>query len=358
MTELILSCNSIKNRTGAQAIEQMESSENNDRNDAAVAATVADAPSIFKLDVECFHKLFYYLSLKELIAVGKTCKHLQKCAGEFFQTNYKQKLVNFGEQKALKIFKEFIPKINIRFNDKDQFPFIGSNCNAAKGLQITHLTLTSEKIDHLQKIMDKIEHIQMDDVQVEFRNNFLDRLTKLNEFSIRTWEDNIANIDNIVCWLQNYPKLEHFELNLNRAIIINDIGRFFERNSNILSFATTSEFFWANREMFAILGRIDKNMFLLLTKLYNKNFYKRLYMYLTDDSDMSHISKVNGLKKLYIIELNTDNLQGFHIDLAGLEELAFEMTSLPNTEKLAKDLVNVERIHIYQGGYDHIIPFI
>lgn len=42
--------------------------------------------AIFKGDLECFHEIFDWLSLKEIDAVAATCRRLQAIAGLYFTT--------------------------------------------------------------------------------------------------------------------------------------------------------------------------------------------------------------------------------------------------------------------------------
>lgn len=41
-------------------------------------------PDIFELNIFCLHDVFEWLTLEELIAVGRTCKRFHQAAGDFF----------------------------------------------------------------------------------------------------------------------------------------------------------------------------------------------------------------------------------------------------------------------------------
>lgn len=100
----------------------------------------------------------------------------------------------------------------------------------------------------------------------------------------------------------------------------------------------------------------------LLNELYCKGLYKRLHVYSADESDIDIFSKLNGLSKLHYSRIDVVAVQGIKPTiLGGLKELAFEASlssSSADMEKLAKSLVNLERLCIYKGGYNEILPFI
>ena len=49
------------------------------------ARDVPLAPSIFKLNVDCFEKLFDYLGKEDVHAFGQTCKRMQWVAGHYYR---------------------------------------------------------------------------------------------------------------------------------------------------------------------------------------------------------------------------------------------------------------------------------
>lgn len=62
-------------------------------------------PEMFKLTIHCYHEIFDWLSLNELIAVGSTCKHLQQVAGQFFHSNYAAKNAR-GENDGIYVLSQ------------------------------------------------------------------------------------------------------------------------------------------------------------------------------------------------------------------------------------------------------------
>lgn len=51
---------------------------------AAGPSNQKSSMSIFKLDIDCCDRIFECLSLKDLHSVAKTCKAMQKIAGEYY----------------------------------------------------------------------------------------------------------------------------------------------------------------------------------------------------------------------------------------------------------------------------------
>ncbi|XP_055303101.1 uncharacterized protein LOC129568817 isoform X4 [Sitodiplosis mosellana] len=45
-------------------------------------------PRLFKLTLECFDEIFEYLSSRDMLAIGQTCKTMQQVVGEYVKANY------------------------------------------------------------------------------------------------------------------------------------------------------------------------------------------------------------------------------------------------------------------------------
>lgn len=76
-------------------------------------------PDIFKLTVDCFEEVFDYLSLKDLAAIGQTCKRMQRIAGHCFQQNFGAAIVTFDggnfylDRVRINCFKNFTQNIRV-----------------------------------------------------------------------------------------------------------------------------------------------------------------------------------------------------------------------------------------------------
>lgn len=171
-------------------------------------------------------------------------------------------------------------------------------------------------------------------------------------------------------WHQKYTTLEYLELNLpNGDRCIQRIGRFFELNPNIRSFASDTISLWNIRQAFkeslvqlddlAITGRAKPDLLSLLNELHGKGFYKRLHLYSANCTDIDLISNLNGLIKLHYDTFGIANMERLEpLILAGIKELATEYLLRADTENLAKSLVSLERLCIGKCNYNELIPFI
>lgn len=62
--------------------------EQNQEMEMALTSDVEPEPLQFPLDADCLDELFDYLSLRDLCAMGRTCKRLYRAAGKYFKQNY------------------------------------------------------------------------------------------------------------------------------------------------------------------------------------------------------------------------------------------------------------------------------
>ena len=65
-----------------------EPSNKKTRSNQAAAQNAEPLPDIFKLDVDCFQEIFDYLSILDMVSMGRTCKRMQKVAGDWFLRTY------------------------------------------------------------------------------------------------------------------------------------------------------------------------------------------------------------------------------------------------------------------------------
>lgn len=190
---------------------------------AQSSVSVALSPDIFKLNIICFHELFEWLSLNELLAIAKTCTRLQEVAGDFYRSHYVSKRVT-GEKsgicieyRPLDIISNYITKVYISGNRLKVYSFIGSNCKSLRQIRLEG-ALPEGGIECINEILKNIEIIDLDACLFyeEFFDYILRHCTKMKSLSVKRSEK-IRNKSVIIGsgneWLlQNYPKLENFEL--------------------------------------------------------------------------------------------------------------------------------------------------
>lgn len=218
---------------------------------------------IFKLDIDCFHEIFEWLSLRDLIAVGNTCKRLQRIAGDFFQLNYSGRSAR-GENDGIyisslqsNIFSEYIKKISISGNRLKAYRYIGSNCtNSIKYFRV-HGFLPVDAFDCVKDILKDVEVLEMNEcfINGEFYENYLKfcpNVKKLHVARSGYIQDKSIIIGTGNEWLlRKYPTLKHFELTDSYDLNGNELKTFFEINKNINSFSTDARTLWENRQLFS-----------------------------------------------------------------------------------------------------------
>lgn len=88
--DLFIEKNSMKMALALKETNNKKMSNQNP-DEEAVAARASNErgslPMIFKLNIHCFDEMFEYLSLKDLLSFGQTCKGLQNVAGKYFKRN-------------------------------------------------------------------------------------------------------------------------------------------------------------------------------------------------------------------------------------------------------------------------------
>lgn len=178
-------------------------------------------------------------------------------------------------------------------------------------------------------------------------------------------------------WLfQEYPLLEHFELTPSKNDKI-PLVKFFEKNPNLRSFSTNSNFFCANLNSFKktaskleslnIDGSCDRDtpgkFYNGLNKLYQQGFYKKLHLRVRNGVQSNLDSNIiqNALEVLYV---DVRHCQSFYETLPFLSALhikelgIFDSFYVPYMETLAKNLIKLEGIRLTNATFKNILAYI
>lgn len=348
-------------------------------------------PKICGLNVDCWHEIFEWLSLKDIHSVGETCTRLQLIAGDYFRTNFKAAQIYINTDCGFRIlsvddcipsfgFNQFIHHLTIRGHDMVDNRVIGmlNDCKSLKHIFFSGQELNAEQIESIKSILGQLEIIEF--VAAKFDGDLYDGLLKfcpnLNRLNIYR----SITVDND--WLlRNYPALEHFGLwdSYKTSDNVEQLATFFEQNPQLKSFGCNSNSFFVNIQTIKeskmkfedLIISIDTdeqfqvNEYELhtlcheLNQLYDQGFYKWLeiqidFLY---SSAIDPIHSVKGLKKLSTTCL-TKNLV---LDtLTNLIELYCDcrLINVPTAETLAKSLVNLKRLSIDRATPEIIQLFI
>lgn len=131
-------------------------------------------PHIFKLNIDCLHEMFELLSLHELIAMAKTCKLMQRAAGEFFRIKYIATKITYDNfyynpYREISVFAEYIPRIYLTCKTWQFAQFVGTNFKSLKHIRLEG-SLSDRLIAHLKGVSHRVR--VLDIVDCPNRNEF------------------------------------------------------------------------------------------------------------------------------------------------------------------------------------------
>lgn len=351
------------------------------------------ASPIMKLNIDCFHEIFDYLCLDDVISIGNTCQRLQRIAGSFIQQNYSAKRKTYMNNniymcwtpREISIFGLFIEKLSIFGGFSDSFLCINTTSfRSLKELRLAQIELKSVKIECIKAILPQIEVIELDQcgLKHEFYEHFLKLCPNLRRLSVSRSSYNrdggvIIGTDNE--WMrQKYVSLEHLELTDLYELKNNDLGHFFDLNHTIRSFSTDAKSLLINRESFLSCGvklqqlaiyfhpkNIDTDaepffvvnlIYQLLAALREKEFYRSLHLYIT------FIDRDNCLQQLFSLE-SLEMIGGFvtliENPLMNVQELDINKSlDVTDIEEWPEKFPKLEKIHFLEATANDILPFV
>lgn len=348
---------------------------------------------IWQLNVDCFYRLFDYLSLDELIAIGRTCKRMQRLVGRFIYENYRAKrktgqgadIYMSWPPRSVGIFAEFFEKMYIFGNFSSGYHFVGLNCTSFLcELRMTQIDLTKYEIECIKGILKGVEIVEMEHCtfKSDFYENFLRFCPKLRRLSVSRSSydrDHGIVIGSTNDWLlRTYPTLEHLELTDLYEFTNKELIAFFRRNPNVRIFSTDAKSLLVNRDSFlesdikldrlaiefhpqSINSDIEPNaivdfFYKQLIKLHQREFFQELHLYITFLDHQINVQKLFTLEPLKMLGgfINT-----VEVSLANVTELNItEGSSVIDLDSFPDKVPNLERIHFSDASSDHILPFV
>ncbi|XP_031634261.1 uncharacterized protein LOC116347697 [Contarinia nasturtii] len=380
---------------------KLSHSDNQDCNGDAIAGPSNDesTPKIFKLNIDCLEEIFEYLNVKDLHSFGKTCRRMNKVAGEYYKQNYSSADIRCEKdgiymyegyvKERISGFNKFIPCISYYGDDPNDdlgpVKYIKSHINefeSTNHIHLEELSINKTRIGYFKKLLPQLEIVRHRECSVD--GDFYDLLLKycknLKEIHVQNWDVGNRRKVKLNWLLQKYPKLERFELRPSKPCRIEELREFFVRNPNVQRFSTTARFLWKNDDIFlnsnakldilelegfnnycpSFKGKqTSENILELLNQLHKRDFYKRLYIYVNRvNKEMSTLfTSLEGLELLCIEESfqKSYNLA----QLTNLKELIMFGSKIPKyMEILANGLTKLERLYIHSASIGDIMPFI
>lgn len=355
---------------------------------------------LFKLNIDCLEELFEFLSLKDLHCLGQTCKRMQQIVGVYFRDNFSALDLRCKHdgvyldccRNGCKVhgLNGFIQKLSIRtFGVAEDFEkglkmfrYAGANCNKfLKKIQFGFVRLTGRDIDCIAEILSNVETvaIEMCRMNSKFYEKFPNICSKqLKRLYVSNFEcnRNVLRRTGNEWLLRRWPNLVHLGwTQSHNEHKINEIKTFFELNPNVRSFSTDLDCLWASRHLiFESNVKLDEltveifdwdqptgnytNEF--FNELYDRGVYKRLHLQSAFyDGQHRHLMELGSVRGLEVLRhLNLVDGMNFP-KLVFLKELRTSFASNSHhADILAKNLTNLERLHMRYASIEHLLPFI
>lgn len=379
--------------TRSAARKRVPNDHKNDEQIEVNSGSDNELPSAFlKLTDECAILLFDYLPLKDLDAMGQTCKRMNQIAGQVFQQNYPGAVVrvNFGKTN-LTAFNRFITSVSMMYAKLQDFRFIASsNFDSLKHIHFFKTKLTTAQVGSIRQILTKIEIIEFThcDFYGDIYGELLKHCVNLKSLTIQAseYDETITGIGND--WLlHKYPTIEHFKLHLAESQhSIDELKTFFKQNPQIRNLSLDSDALWENQatvlaaqlklehfeteyDDFQYELSVEPIPFLdLLNELHGNGMYQRLHMKFTsgygnrDNEIMNAVVSVHVLEKL-TINVNSMDAIDYEvfkkfINLKELELCGDDHIQLSYMNVIAKCLPNIERIAFDGATIDEVFTFV
>lgn len=377
------------------SVEKAQSSEQQQPNEAEHGTQIVKVkglsndespPDILKLDIDCFEEAFDILSLKDLIAVGQTCRRLNQVAGYIFKQNYPATKVRLHRRKIVindsfvvyfkfnRYIRELTMPLNAKLND---FWYISSNqFYSLKSIVLEDAEINPETSECIIQILGKIESLKLSCCRFDgdFYEHFLKHCVNLKHLQIIAFyeQNSIDGLGN--GWLQQkFPKLEHLELILHHRTKdpILELGTFFTKNPNVQRLTLDEDTFWLNRVIildglhldilqieFYSIDIMEGNFFYdFMILLHAKKCYQRLQISCCSYIELEVFARMASLPAFDKLEfvVYTMDLAPLSV-LTQLKEVTFNSRFIGKKEEVGalKELINLEQIHFMNVSVTHI----
>lgn len=351
-------------------------------------------PPYTKMIDDCWEYIFDYLSFKDIIVMGHTCKRLNQMAGYYIREYHPQlqfqltgREVQFPTPHSFEFhlhtdFYQYVSKLYLWENNQLDF-FRGKNkLDSLKILIFENCHLTEGQIIYMKTILKHLETIHLINCNIgenifTHLSNYCSELKYLNVSSCKFDDINIFN----TLFLSRFPKLERLQFRpmlKNSFEQIDGIKTFFKNHSKTLKcFETNLDFLWTHRysidettiqldllsihfDKWYVNTPIDK-VVEYLTTLQLRDFFKSLQLSFRRGINIDTQTVTNAISILPTLEslsLNSDSFVDIK-RLTNLKELHIEnLCSRENMEIMAKSLPKLERLTFNCCLVDSVMAFV
>lgn len=347
-------------------------------------ATEYGTPAIFSLNIDCFAKIFDYLSLVDLMNVGQTCKLMNKVAGHIFQMHYPHAnaivdedgdmhLENHREvQQYVSTFSEYIQCIVFSNTMSDNPTHIEwQQFKSIKRVNFYYSKFNAKKINWVKDILENVEIVELSECNFygESFEQFLGLCKNIKNLIITISYGFNPN------WLsQKYPHLESLSI-VPYAYVrsaIYELHDFFKQNRNVCKFFTSSKFLLDNHQ-FIMQAKFDQlkvqvdefdfaTICALLSELHAKGVYKRFYITFFDcfKFNQSFINRLNAINALVGLRVpfNTSTIDLCALTNLEVLQLDCDVVQIINKSQLTQSLTHLREISFVEADVDDLLPFV
>lgn len=344
--------------------------------------------TILSLNANCFDFIFDYFSIKDLCAVGKSCKHLQNVAGEYFRRMYPSKSIDFSQTTEGHIvqrvdgfdtnFAQYAQQLDFFNNNIDIYRYAAANgSKSLKSIQFDVKSLSLCHSDCLANIMKTVENVTFFRCfeNAETFHDLLQHCSNLMCLTLYNWP--VTKYD----WpSQKYAKLDCLEVFGTFTGKYEGLIHFLQLNQHIKKLRTSVGLVQALDivesanikldELSFIVNGIDKmktNAFRdRVNRMCERKYFMELRMFCYWGNEfifyIDDIKNVQGLSSVEIAyrQDNMKSLVSALITLEHLKELLFFYCSISREQAhiLSQYLVNIEKIHLGCDHFGTAIPFV
>lgn len=347
-------------------------------NAVAVAVAVDEpTPPIFKLNDDCCFALFDFLPRRSLNSFGQTCKWAQRVAVDFYRMKHSASTCSVHLLNPDVFDLENAQKLSIFQDSLKPYQHVKEFCNcnqSTKQITLAGTTLSIAKVKCLKKVLQRVERVTLH--KCKLNGDFYDKFLKFcPSLKVLCIHNRNPNEDYVLFganngWLtRKYPTLERLELWYGNASQIDELKIFFEQNPNVRCFAINSKFLSANWGLFkskhiklnVLAIRFDSDNAVEyrneLNSLHERGVFQRLHWYSYEEIPYE-VASSKGLEKLAAWFFNVHDSETITPLLDSLKELIIRNICGDSHEAIARDLVNLERIHIGVPTSEAIASFI
>lgn len=194
------------------------------------AASVVPVTNLLLLDADCLSEIMSWLTLSDLLNVSRTCKRLNRIAGDVFQTNYTGIIARaipngiiaktYLHSPRMDELMNFIENILFRVGYTDDMDLVAteknivSNCNKfVKQIQLFYCNLNRRWTECIEELFANVEHLVIHGCRVHpYAYKTIPRVcANMKRLSVSEVEFEGVNLGENQWLLQYYPQLEHLE---------------------------------------------------------------------------------------------------------------------------------------------------